>query len=330
MTSSLSSMPLNDLKRRRFVADRGDDRRRLDLVLVRHLADIEGLSRSQVARWIRGGRVSVDGDEAGRSSRRLLKGQAVSVEVPPLPSDPPPVVPEPVHLDVIWEDEHMMVVDKSAGIVVHPTWGHRHGTILNGLLWRARDWSRPELRPRLAHRLDKDTSGLLMVAKSDAALAGLARALQRREVQKDYLAVVHGRPRRESGRIEAPIGRDPEDPKRWTITQRDGRHSETRWWLLASPPGGGGPSLVRCRPRTGRTHQIRVHLAALGHPLVGDPLYGRERDDDAADRSAVRFSRQALHAWRLRLRHPIDDSPLEFTAPPPEDLRRLLEEQGLR
>jgi len=330
MPSSLNPSSVNQVKRRRFVADRGDDRRRLDLVLVRRLADIEGLSRSQVARWIRGGRVSVDGDEAGRTSRRLFKGQSVTVMVPPLPSDPPPLVPEAIRLDVIWEDEHMLVVDKAAGIVVHPTWGHRHGTVLNGLLWRARSWSRPELRPRLAHRLDKDTSGLLMVAKSDAALAGLARALQRREIEKEYLAVVHGRPCRESGRIEGAIGRDSEDPKRWTVTARGGRHSETRWWLLASSPSGRGPSLVRCCPRTGRTHQIRVHLAALGHPLVGDPLYGRERGDDPVDRAAVCFPRQALHAWRLRLRHPIDDSPLEFTAPPPEDFRRLIEEHALR
>jgi 23S rRNA pseudouridine1911/1915/1917 synthase len=317
------------MKERHFVADRGDDRRRLDLVLVRRLADIDDLSRSQIARWIRDGRVRVDGDPIRRSAQRLLKGQAITVLVPPLPSDPPPVIPQPVPLDVVWEDAHMLVLNKAAGVVVHPTWGHRYGTVMNGLKWRARRGSQPEMHPRLAHRLDKNTSGLLMVAKTDQALAGLARALQRREVEKEYLAVAHGRPDAGCGRISLPLGRDPEDPKRRRVLMDGGRPSETTWRLVASAPGGRGPSLIRCRPRTGRTHQIRVHLAAIGHPLIGDHLYALVPDGGVDELVIGGFARQALHAWRLRLRHPVSDGVLELEAPPPPDLCELLAACGL-
>jgi len=313
---------------RDFIADRGDSGCRLDQVVVRHLADLPELSRTEVSRWIREGRVQVNGEQVRRTSRKLRKGQRVAVARPPRASDPPPIVAQPVPLDVIWEDADMMVLHKSAGVVVHPTWGHRYGTILNGLAWRARDESESEMRPRLVHRLDKNTSGLLMVAKSRKALAALGRALQRREVEKQYLAVAYGKPGRSSGWVRLPIARDPEDPKKRTTRDPAGRVSETHWRLIASAPGDAGPSLFCCRPRTGRTHQIRVHLASLGHPIVGDHLYGLA-DRSRKEKGTISFPRQALHAWKLRLRHPISGEALEFTAAPPPDFIRLLSEWGL-
>jgi 23S rRNA pseudouridine1911/1915/1917 synthase len=308
--------------RRSFLADRGDAGDRLDRVLVRHLADL-GVTRVQAARWVRDGKVAVEAGVAEKPAQRVWKGQRLTVELPPPPADAPPLLAEEIALRVVWEDEHLLAVDKPAGLVVHPTWGHRRGTLLNGLLWQARDWAQEGLRPRLVHRLDKDTSGLLLVAKSRAAHAGLARALQRRQVAKTYLAVAWGRPAAARGRVDAAIGRDPLDPKRRVAGAADGRPSVTDWELLADGEvAGRAVALLCCRPLTGRTHQIRVHLAAAGLPLVGDPLYGSGAD-------AALLQRQALHAWRLQLAHPVSQGPLELTAPPPADLCRLLAAAGL-
>jgi 23S rRNA pseudouridine1911/1915/1917 synthase len=308
---------------RTLVADRGDAGERLDRVLVRHLADL-AVTRVQVARWVREGKVHVDGLAAAKPAQRTWKGQAIAVELPPPPPDAPPLLAEPIAVPVVWEDEHLLAVDKPAGLVVHPTWGHKAGTLLNGLLWRARDWPADGTRPRLAHRLDKDTSGLLLVSKSRAAHGGLARALQRRQIAKSYLAVAWGRPPAERGRIDLPIARDLADPKLRVAGAPDGRPSITEWEVLADGAWDGEPvALLGCRPLTGRTHQIRVHLAAVGLPLVGDPLYG---PGAAAPR---RFPRQALHAWRLELLHPVSGEPLALEAPLPADLVALLAAAGI-
>lgn len=302
---------------RALVADRGDDGVRLDRVLVRHLADL-GVARVLAARWVRDGKVAVDGAVAVKPAQRVFRGQRLEVGLPPPPADAPPLLAEEMPVPVVWEDRHLLAVDKPAGVVVHPTWGHRHGTLLNGLLWRALDWAEEGTRPRLVHRLDKDTSGLLLVAKTRAAHAGLARALQRRQVRKEYLAVAEGRPETRRGRVELAIARDAADPKR-RVAGAVGRPSVTDWELLGDGALAARPvALLVCRPLTGRTHQIRVHLAAAGLPLVGDPLYG----DDAPGR--VPFPRQALHAWRLALAHPVTGAELRLEAPPPADLATLL------
>jgi 23S rRNA pseudouridine1911/1915/1917 synthase len=301
---------------RTFSADRGDARVRLDRVLVRHLADLS-LARVEVARWVRDGRVCVNGETAARPSVRLAKGDLVTVTLPPPPAEVPALRAQELPLAVVWEDEHLLALDKPAGLVVHPTWGHRDGTLFNGLLWHARDWS-AAARPRLVHRLDKDTSGLLLVTKTRAAHAGLARAFQRREIGKEYLAVVQGRPAASGGRIELAIARDPADPKRRLAGVADGLPAITDWIVVAAT---AQHALVRCRPRTGRTHQLRVHLAARGLPIVGDPLYG--------EGVTPAFPRQALHAARLAFTHPVSSEPMELEAPLPGDLVGLLEALGI-
>jgi 23S rRNA pseudouridine1911/1915/1917 synthase len=337
-------------------ADRGDAGERLDRALVRHLADL-ALPRVEVARWIRAGRVEVNGDGRPKPALKLAKGDLLQVVLPPPPPDAPPLLPQELPLAVVFEDDHLLALDKAPGVVVHPTWGHRDGTLLNGLLWHAREWDAAHERPRLVHRLDKDTSGLLLVAKTRAAHAGLARAFQRRQVRKEYLAVVDGTPQTNGGRIEMAIARDPDDPKRRIAGAADGRPAVTRWQVLADGRAvGRGFALLRCRPETGRTHQIRVHLAAIGLPIVGDPLYGSDpssngdapRGGDAfrvadslagaawlAGATSLRVgceplsTRQALHAARLSFMHPVTAQPLVLAAPLPTDLRALLAKLGI-
>ena len=314
---------------RLFLADRGDDRERLDRVLVRRLADL-AVSRVEAARWIRAGRVAVNGAAEGRPAHRLFRGDRIAVELPPPPPGAPPLLAEEMALAVLHEDEHLLAVDKPAGLVVHPTWGHRAGTLLNGLLWRAAGEA-SAWRPRLLHRLDRGTSGVLLVAKTPLAGKSLARAWQRREVGKEYLAVVLGRPAARAGRIELAIARDPEDPKR-RIAGTAGRPSVTRWELLAESPRGGEPvALLRCRPETGRTHQIRVHLATAGMPVAGDPLYGARGPAAAGPLSCALASlgRHALHAAALEFLHPASGLPMRLVAPLPAELEALLAAAGI-
>jgi 23S rRNA pseudouridine1911/1915/1917 synthase len=307
-----------DGPQRSIRADRGDGGERLDKALVRHLADL-GLARVEVARWIRGGRVLLNGDASPKPSQRLAKGDEIRVALPPPPPDAPPLVAQELPLAVVWEDAHLLALDKPPGLVVHPTWGHREGTLLNGLLWHAREWDAAVARPRLVHRLDKDTSGLLLVAKTKAAQAGMARAFQRRQVTKEYAALVVGRPVANAGRIELSIGRDEADPKRRVAGAPNGRPAVTHWQVVAVSEEEP-LTLLRCRPETGRTHQIRVHLAAVGLPIAGDPLYG------TPDRS---LRRQGLHAARLAFAHPVTGAAVELEAPLAEDLQRRLEVAGI-
>ena len=282
---------------------------------MRHLADL-ALPRVEVARWIRAGRVEVNGDARPKPAMKLAKGDVVQVVLPPSPPDAPALLAQELPLAVVFEDAHLLALDKPPGLVVHPTWGHRQGTLLNGLLWRARDWDAAHEKPRLVHRLDKNTSGLVLVAKTRAAHAGLARAFQRRQVRKEYVAVVHGSPPANGGRIDLAIARDAADPKRRVAGAPEGRPALTSWQVIAESRGASGAfTLLRCRPETGRTHQIRVHLAAIGLPIVGDPLYGT---GDAL------LTRQALHAASLTLAHPVTAQQLALEAPLPDDLRQLL------
>jgi 23S rRNA pseudouridine1911/1915/1917 synthase len=324
---------------RRFCADRGDARERLDRAVVRHLGDLPRLSRTRVQGWIAAGSVRVNGLAAVRPSRRLAAGDAVEVELPPAPTRARPAAQE-MALAVLYEDDELLALDKPAGLVVHPSHGHREGTLVNGLMWLARGWEeeapggRAPARPALVHRLDRGTSGVLLVAKTAAARGALGRALAARRVRKEYLAVVHGTPPQEHGTITRPVGRDPADPRRMSAVRGEGRAAVTCWELLARSAGTGrGVALLRCRPLTGRMHQIRVHLQAARLPLVGDPLYGepcpRGLAGPALAAACRGLGRQALHAHRISLRHPASGEPLTITAPLPADLAALLATAGL-
>jgi 23S rRNA pseudouridine1911/1915/1917 synthase len=288
---------------RRFVVDAGLHRERLDKALVAHAGEF---SRSHLQGLIDRGLVRVDGRTAPAASTRVRAGQSVEVEL--LPTDESRAfVAEPLILTVVHEDEALLVIDKPAGLVVHPAPGHWRGTLLNGLL--AHHAGARELpRAGVVHRLDKDTSGLMVVAKTLPAMTALTRAIAAREVRREYLALVHGEFGTAASTIEAPIGRDPVSRVRMAVVG-SGKPARTEVRRLA---GDGRYSALECRLHTGRTHQIRVHLASRGHPLVGDALYGGA--------PALGIARQALHAARLGFEHPVGGQALSFSAPLPPDL----------
>jgi len=305
---------------------RGGDSRRLTVKeevdrLDRYLANELGMSRSRIAALIREGQVSVDG-RAAKKSEGLKSGQRVEVHVPP--PEPAEATPEDIPVDVVYEDEALLVVNKAAGMVVHPAPGHPDGTLVNALLFHVKDLSGigGRLRPGIVHRLDRDTSGLMVVAKGDQAHVALSNAIRRREVRRVYRAVAWGHLSESPTTVDAPIGRDPRDRKRMAVVE-GGRRALTRFrtrerWRAAE--------LLDVSLKTGRTHQIRVHLAHLGHPVVGDRVYGsawwkgmsgqgrgwaRELDHRAV--------RQLLHASDLGFRHPLTGEAMRFRAPLPGD-----------
>ena len=276
---------------------------RLDKALV---ALAPEFSRTHLQHLIEEGHVRVDDQVSSTPARRLKVGQRLRVELVPT-EESRAFRPEPMPLAVVHEDDDLMVIDKPAGRVVHPAAGHWSGTLLNGLLaHHARAATLP--RAGIVHRLDKDTSGLMVVGKSLPAVTALVRDIAAREVHREYLALAHGEWHAGVGRVDAPIGRDPASRVRMAVV-RGGKEARTDVERLAV---ADGISAVRCVLHTGRTHQIRVHLASLGHPLVGDVLYG--------GRPQLGMRRQALHAARLALRHPITRAPLEFRSALPPDL----------
>jgi 23S rRNA pseudouridine1911/1915/1917 synthase len=297
-----------------FVADRGDAGRRLDQAIVRRVTGLSKLSRTTAQRWIADGAVEVDGHATTRPSASVREGATVSILVPA--SAPRRTRPsaEPVPLDILHEDRDLIVVNKPAGVVVHPTYRQTAGTVLNALLWHLR--SRRDVKPGILTRLDKDTSGIVAVALSPGAHAAMQRQSTAGRVRKEYLAVVTTTPSPRRGCITLALDRDPSDRRR-VVPSPTGAHSETRYDVLAASPRA---SLVRCELVTGRTHQIRVHLSARGWPIAGDRLYG----GDAAD-----IGRQALHAWRLTMPHPVTGAPLFVEAPVPEDIAILLAHAGI-
>jgi 23S rRNA pseudouridine1911/1915/1917 synthase len=318
-----------------MTADRGDTGRRLDLVLRRHLIGLDSASRTRVQRWIENGHVTVNGSLVRRVATRAALGDVVAVTLPPRDEDAPRRVmeAEDVSLDILYEDDHLLALDKPAGLVVHPTYKHTDGTLMNALLWYARAWPSGQ-RPSLVGRLDKLTSGIIIVAKTAALHAALQRELVSGASEKDYLAVVYGRVKVACGEIGLRLGRDRGDRRRVVASATVGASSLTRFERLARVAAPrAGLSLLRCRLVTGRTHQIRVHLATHGWPLVGDPAYGEPRWSQIADPGLAAtlraFPRQALHAWRVRMIHPLTGVPLEIEAPIPEDLKELLTASGL-
>ena len=315
-----------------LTADRGDDGIRLDLVVRRHLTDLRSATRTRVQAWIEQGLVTVNGASVRRVSTRAALGDIVSIV---LPEEAPRAVmaAEDVRIDVVYEDDYLLAIDKPAGVVVHPTYKHTAGTTMNALLWHARAWPAPQ-RPSLVSRLDKLTSGVIVVAKDAAAHAALQRALSANDAEKDYLAIVYGRVKVARGEIDLRLGTDRHDRRRVVASVVDGAESLTRFVRLgrvAAPRVG--LALLRCRLVTGRTHQIRVHLSARGWPIVGDPAYGEPRWEQVADpllAATLRaFPRQALHAWRVAFVHPITRARLELEAPVPPDMGALMAACGL-
>jgi len=289
-----------------LAADRPGER--LDVFLSRAVA---GLSRSHARRLIDDGLVTVDG-AAERPSYRLPAGARITATIPPAEEAEPAA--ERIPITVIYQDEDVIVVDKPPGLTVHPAPGHPGGTLVNALLALAPELADvgDKIRPGIVHRLDRDTSGLLVIARNERARVGLTRQLKQREVSKTYLALVQGVPQPPQGTIEAPIGRHPRNRKKMAVIA-GGREAETRYRLREEIDGF---ALLEVEPVTGRTHQIRVHLAAIGHPVVGDTTYGK--------RSQI-VGRQFLHAWRLAFDLPSSGRRVEFESPLPADLRAALE-----
>ena len=267
-------------------------------------------SRAAAERLLAEKRVLVNGS-ARPKSHRLVAGDRLGVSLPD--SRPSSLEPEELDIRVAYEDEHLLVVDKPAGIVVHPSAGHTRGTLVHGLLGRAVAGGEEAERPGIVHRLDRDTSGLLVVARSDEAHRRLQRLLRRRELVREYLALVRGRPRSKRGRIEAPIGRDRNDPTRISLDTNTPRDAVTSFTVVELLPRH---ALLEVALETGRTHQIRVHLAAIDLPVAGDPVYGIERD--------LGLERQFLHAARLAFPHPFTGEPVECDSPLPADLQAAL------
>jgi 23S rRNA pseudouridine1911/1915/1917 synthase len=317
-------------------ADRGDVGERLDHVLLRHLNDLPEASRTKIQEWIEGGCVSIGGRKPKKTSEKVKKGDLIEVTLPPPAPPRASLVAQDLPLSIIFEDSEILVVDKPAGLVVHPAVGHRDGTLVNALLHRSKDWAGPADRPGLVHRLDKDTSGVLVIAKTERAMAVLGKAMKERLLEKEYLAVVYGKAPLRKGRIDLKIRRDPADRKRMAASKTEGRDSSTFYEILSESPvsfGSPGLSLLKCTLVTGRTHQIRVHLKALNLPVVGDPVYGSPRwkglKDEALREACKSFPRQALHAWHLGIRHPATGASMTFTAPVPADIGSLLSSAGM-
>ena len=302
---------------RRFTVSSRDAGRRLDLYLASRLPE---LSRTRIQELIDSGQVRV-GEGLSRRAHRIAAGEAIEVEVQPRP--PLAAAPEEIPIEVLYEDDDLVVVNKAAGMVVHAAGGARSGTLVNALLHHLGALSKVggTLRPGIVHRLDRGTSGALVVARNDAAHRALADQFRARTVHKTYIALLHGRLARDAGSIALPIARDPRRRTRMTARLRTGRESRTDWHVLLRL---GNFTLVAAEPHTGRTHQIRAHFAATGHPLVGDTLYGAPLRARAGRLLLPPLGRVFLHAARLGFAHPRSGQPVEFRAPLDRALRDYL------
>jgi len=304
---------------------------RLDKVLTGRYPEF---SRSRIEGLVKSGYVTVNGIVAPKAGMKVADADEIEVEIPP----PVPAIPEPedIPLDIVHEDDDIIVINKAAGMVVHPAPGHYTGTLVNALLHHCPGLSGigGVARPGIVHRLDQYTSGLIIVAKSQAAMDGLTRAFaSHKNVEKTYIAVCHGRPGTGrsgigpylSGRIESLIGRHPTNRKKMAIVEKNGKLAITNWRLRSREEvevdSGGVISVIECKIETGRTHQIRVHMASLGCPVIGDAVYGKPALDKKLDPVPAR---QMLHAWKLKLWHPVKNVPMEFVAPPSADMTPYL------
>lgn len=302
------------MTQRHFRVPGASARRRLDLIV----ADVAGMSRSHAKLLVEHRRVLVDG--AYKKPAYPVHGGEL-IEVQPLPPQPTAAVPEAIPLDILYEDEHLAAVNKPPGMVVHPAPGQWHGTLVNALLaYWGWDAQRNSLRPGIVHRLDRDTSGVMLIAKNRLILEALGAQFKARQVHKTYRAVVVGRLPQYEGMITLPIGRHPYDRKKMSVHARKTRPAESRYKLLSFRHNA---SCVVLYPQTGRTHQLRVHLAALHHPILGDGLYGSRRMEKTLPPSLRNFPRQALHAEAIRFTHPATRQAMTLRAPHPDDLAGL-------
>ena len=302
--------------------------------LDRLLADaLPAFSRTRLKGLIEEGRVEVPGHgPVVDPTRRVRDGETYSVAIPSIAPEVPK--PQPMPLDIVFEDEHLVVVDKPAGLVVHPGAGNPDGTLVNGLLARGAGGLSGIggiKRPGIVHRLDKDTSGLIVVAKTDAAHLALVRQFAEHSVERAYFAVVWGIPRTPQGQVTGAIGRSATNRKKMAVVARGGKPALTRYQLIRT--FGDFASLIECRPATGRTHQIRVHMTAAGHPLLGDPVYGQGHRHarglpEPARRAVTAFGRQALHAYLIGFTHPNEDQRLTFRSDFPLDINKLVDALG--
>ena len=296
-----------------LTADRAGER--VDALLSRLVPE---LTRSAAQRLLERGGVTLDGKPV-RKNDKPVPGQMLTVALP----DPEPIdlLPQSIPLDVVYEDPDVIVVNKPVGLVVHPAPGHPDGTLVNALLYHCKNslsGINGELRPGIVHRIDRDTSGLIIAAKNDRAHLALAAQLQDHSLARTYEAVALGGLPEERGTVNAPIGRHPVDRKKMAIDRRNGREAVTHWSVLARYPGY---THVECRLETGRTHQIRVHLASIGHPLLGDTVYG-------AKKPVPGLAGQCLHARRLRFIHPSTGEPVELECPLPDWFQEVLRKIG--
>ncbi len=300
---------------REFIVDQGGGGQRLDVFL----SGASGLSRARVQQLIASGHVLVGGHPQ-KPRHRVSPGDHIQLHVPP--ATPLLLTPEAIPLDILHEDDDLILLNKPPGMVVHPGAGRSTGTLVHALLAHCGTLSGVGgvERPGIVHRLDRDTSGVLVVAKTETAHQSLSRQFKARVVKKRYLALVHGEVRQDSGRIEAAIGRRENDRKRMGVRIRGGREARTVYQVLRRLPN---MTILALDLETGRTHQIRVHLAHIGHPVIGDEVYGGRRERRRGVLNASRADRQMLHAWRLAFHHPTTGAWVEFTAPVPEDFLRV-------
>jgi len=308
-----------------FVVDTSEGGIRLDVFIASQLTN---LSRSHIAHLIQEEQVTVN-TFVKKPGYRVRAGDQIRGIIPA--AQMVHLEPQPLELDIIYADEALVVVNKQPGLVVHPAPGHDSGTLVNAILYHFPDIGPigGELRPGIVHRLDKDTSGIIIVAKNSASLAHLTAQFSARTIRKTYLALVCGQMKTDSGRIDLPIGRHPIDRKRMSAGSSRSRAAETTWKIKERFTG---LSLLELNLKTGRTHQARVHCAAIGHPIVGDPVYGKRRPDRGLPHPVAgivaKVGRQMLHAWKLTFSHPATDKPLSFTAPLAGDMHELIEKLG--
>lgn len=297
--------------------------------LDRALADaVPTLSRERLKSLIRSGAVEAAGNPVRDPAIKVKGDEQLRLEVP----EPKPAHNEPqdIPLNVVFEDEHLLVVDKPAGLVVHPAAGNFDGTLVNALLHHcggSLSGIGGVARPGIVHRIDKDTSGLLVVAKTDVAHEGLAKQFAAHSIDRRYLAIVDGEPRHLAGTIDAPLARSTANRKKIAIVEEGrGKRAVTHWKRLDALRGA---ALVECRLETGRTHQVRVHMASIGHPLLGDPVYGRVGKSHGKILNDLGFRRQALHATKLGFVHPVTKNRLSFSSPMPSDMQELFKSLGV-
>lgn len=299
-----------------FKASKDDALNRID----KFASEKAGITRSQIHHLIEEGLITVNGKQA-KANYRMHEGDLVDITLPE--KSPEELVPEDIPIDVLYSDEHLVVVNKPAGLVVYPAAGHPGGTLMNAIRFRFGELTAPgaPLRPGVVHRLDKDTSGIMVVALSEEAYHNLVEQFSEREIKRSYVALLWGNLKGDKGKIKLKIGRSMTDRKKMSVRTRKGKEAETSWDVLERFKGA---TMVRAKLSTGRTHQIRVHFSAEGHPVLGDETYGHKTSIKLGGKEKLSIPRQMLHAKVLGFRHPVTGKKMRFTSPLPEDMSEVL------